>query len=840
MKYSFNWLREISGTKSNVQKVVENLTMKSFEVETLEHAADKLEGVIVGKILEINKHLNSDRLQIVKVNVGERESGSELLIVCGASNIKVGDKVPVALVGTKLSALPASGPSGMIIKETEIRGVKSHGMLCAEDELGLGSDHSGIIILEKDAKVGSSFAKEMNLIDDTFEIKILPDRGHDAQSYVGVAREIAALENRKINYYFNGLKIKNKKTEKISVEIESKDLCARYIGAVMINIKVKESPFWIKTRLLASGIRPINNIVDATNYVMLEIGQPMHAFDFGKISGEITNSKSQIPSKSQTKKNQQATSIIVRRARDKEQIKLLDGSVKELTQDDLVIANEKKALALAGIMGGEDSGINENTTSIVLEAANFNAANIRKTRTRLNIRTDASDRFEKEIDPNLAETAMARIIEIIEKMGGKSDGIIDAYPKPVKPWKIKLDLNYVNKLLGEKIAENIAIKILKSLEIGVIKSSDHKVICAIPTFRLDLKTQEDLIEEIGRIYGYEKIKSAAPLSIVQPAKVNEQRRFERMVKNILVGVGFSEVYNYSFYSQKDVEAAGLSNTEHLELENPMNPDQAFLRVSLIPGILKNVRENLKYFKELEIFEVGRVYFPSRETLPNEKNMLVGAVVADESKKGDNFYQAKGYVDLLLKKLGIQDYYFDESRTKNLHPRSLLVRDEFKNQGETFPEVWHKTRCAEINLEGSDETIGYVGEINPAVLENFGISKRAALFEINLEKLQKISETEKEFRPLSKFPTSTRDISMIAETGIKVDDILQTIQDTERKLILDVDLFDIFDLEEERKVSYAFHIIFGADDKTLKNEEIDQIMQKIISNLEKELTIKVRK
>ncbi|MDO8529327.1 MAG: phenylalanine--tRNA ligase subunit beta [bacterium] len=805
MKYSYTWLKEISGTKLSPEKIAELLTMHSFELESVEKLGADLEGVVVGKIVDIKKHPNADRLQIVMVETRYASSLQKLQIVCGASNIKIGDKVPVALVGTKL-------PNGINIKETEIRGVKSHGMLCAEDELGLGADHGGIIILQKDARIGEKFSKILGLDDTIIELDVLSNRGHDALSHVGMAREIAALDNKKIDSYYQKLKLPTKKqTKKLSVKIQDKNLCPRYIGAIMTNIKVGESPEWMKKRLLSLGLNAINNIVDATNYVMLEVGQPMHAFDFNKLAN-IERMKSE------------SARIIIRRAKDGEEIKLLDETIKKLSSEDLVIANEEKALALAGVMGGEDSGINENTTSIVLEAANFDATNVRKTRTRLNIKTDASDRFEKDIDPNLAETAMARIIEIIEKMGGRLDGIVDVYPKSVKSWKIKLDLNYVNKLLGEKISENIAIKILKSLEINVIKSSGHQVVCEIPTVRIDLKTQEDLIEEIGRIYGYEKIKSVAPLSIVQPAIVNEQRRFERTVKNILVGAGFSEVYNYSFYSQKDIESAKLSNEKHLKIENPMNPEQALLRVSLIPGILKNIKENLKYFKELEIFEVGRIYFPNNETLPNEKNMLVGAIVADESKKGNDFYEAKGYADLLLGKLGIQDYYFDE----------------FKNQGEDFPEVWHKTRCAEINIEGSKETVGYVGEIDPAVLGSFGISKRAALFEIDLQKLQKISETEREFKPLSKFPTSTRDISMIAETDIKVDNILQIIQKSEKKMILDVDLFDIFDLEEEKKVSYAFHILFGADDRTLKNEEIDQIMQRITSNLEKELRIKVRR
>jgi len=793
--------------------------MHSFEVEGIEKKGEELSGVVVGKILEIKKHPNADRLKLTKIDIGNKK----LDIVCGASNIKVGNKVPVALAGAKL-------PSRVLIKETEIRGVKSFGMLCAEDELGLGKSHEGILILEDKATIGEEITKALGLNDTVFEIKILPDRGHDSLSHVGVAREVAVLENKKFSYKTGKLALPAGSPDKqqLTVRIEDKNLCPRYIGALISSVKVQESPSWMKNRLQAIGVKPINNIVDATNYVMMELGQPLHAFDFNKVG------------------NGKSVNIIVRKAKNREEIKLLDETVKKLSVEDLVIANEKKSLAIAGVMGGEDSGINENTASIVLEAANFNAVSIRRTRTRLNIRTEASDRFEKEIDPNLAEIAMARVIEIIESFGGipphqcdpgdiknrkksasywcggKLEEIVDAYPKPVKEWKIKLDLEYVNKLLGEKIPEKQAIRILNLLELET--SGQGKTITVkIPTIRIDLKTQEDLIEEIGRIYGYEKIKATAPLSEVQPAKINERRQFERMLKDYLVGAGFSEVYNYSFYSQNDAASAELLNIKHLELQNPMNPDQALMRVSLIPGMLKNIKENLKYFKEIEIFEVGRTYIPNGEILPQEKNMLVGAVVLDEKKKGNNFYEIKGHVDLMLQKLGVGNYYFDE----------------FRNSGENISSLWHKTRCAEIEIEGSEEILGYVGEISPLVLQKFGIEKRVAMFEIDLEKLRKTAEGEREFKPLRKFPVSERDISMIASEGTMVDEILQVIQEAGGNLVIDTDLFDIYDLSEN-ETSFAFRIFFASDNRTLRNEEVDEAMKKIINKLEKELEVKVRK
>ncbi len=650
--------------------------------------------------------------------------------------------------------------------------------------------------------------------DSILEIKILADRGHDCLSHTGIAREICAIEGRRFKHL--EARLLRKRSNALRIEIKDKNLCSRYIGAVLNNIKIKPSPKWMQEKLGACGIRPINNIVDATNYVMLETGQPMHAFDINKLANN-------------ERMRSELVRIFVRRAKKGEKIKLLDEEEKDLTSEDLVIADSKKALAIAGIKGGAEAEINEDTNAIVLEAANFNAVAIRKSRMRLELKTDSSDRFEKEIDPNLAEMAMARAVQIIAKMGGKVEGVVDVYPKKLLPRKIKLDLDYVNKLLGEKIPTKIISKILKNLGLQVT-GYGLQITTTIPTFRLDLKTQEDLIEEIGRIYGYEKIAPQAPQAPVQTPPANENRLFERQIKNNLAAKGFSEVYNYSFYSQHDAGLAELGTVKHLELENPMNPDQALMRVSLIPGILKNVAHNLKYFDDLRIFEIGRAYWPDKAVLPEEKRMLVGAVIPEtrnlkpETKKAEAFYKAKGYIDALLDKLGIDDYYYD---TFNSVPVDTPLN------------LWHQGRSAAIKIEGSGEEIGYLGEINPLVLANFDIHKRVAVFEFDLEKLQKIAEEEREYEPLRKYPEVSRDISLIAPQGILVDEILQTIQKAGGNLVLDADLFDIFDFADGSS-SYAFHIIFGADNRTLKSGEVDEVMKKIISSLEKEMKVKVRK
>ncbi len=780
---------------------MEDLTFHSFEIEGVEKGSNIPQGVIVGEIKEISKHPNADKLQLVKVDVGKKTSSlpspheeGALDVVCGAWNIKTGDKVPLALVGTKL-------PNGIEIKAAEIRGEKSFGMLCAQDELGLGEDHSGIIILPIAAKIGEPVGKYLGKNDETFEIKVLPDRAHDVLSYVGVAREIAVLEGRKFDYDFDGLKLpKIKKSEKnkiLSVEIKDKTLCPRYIGAVMTGIEIKESPDWIKRKLEVSGIKAINNVVDATNLIMLELGNPLHAFDANRIAD-----KKQIK-------------IVVRKANDKEKMTLLDDSEIELSEKDLLITNGSVPLALAGIMGGKESGIGEDTRTIVLEAANFQPANIRRSRTRLGVKTESSDRFEKGLDPNLAEKAMVRLIEIIEHTAnGKLEEIVDVYPKPVKPLKIKLNLDYVNSLLGENIPIGAVKKILTLLNFKV--SGGGKFLAVeVPTFRVDARTQEDLIEEIGRIWGYEKIKEQPINENNAPAVKNEQVFFERKIQDILTGLGYDEIYNYSFYSKKDVEICKLNEIKHYELANPMNPDQELVRVSLIPNILKNIRENLKHYPSFRLFEVGRSYYPNNNKT-EEKRMLVMAEVLEKDAKADTFFSLKGDVESFLEVNGIKNVQFVNLEAK-------------------LPSVCHPARFAKIKI--GDDVIGGIGEINPLVLEQYKIKKRAVMAEFDLEILRKYASKEKIYKSLPKFPIVMRDISMLDKSGMTVAEISNFIKKAGGKLVISVELFDIF--QKDGSVSYAFHIHFGTD-RTLEGKEIDEMMNEIISRLEKELQMEIRK
>ena len=814
MKYSYDWLKELSETKLSLEKLAEMLTMRSLEVEKLEETGEELESIVVGEILEIKKHPNADKLQLVKVLTSPQPSPSKgegvLDVVCGAKNIEVGNKVPVALVGAKL-------PNGLEIQEAEIRGEKSFGMLCALDELGLGDDHSGIIILDSKAKIGDSaekYLKEANSDTKTLEIKVLPDRAHDAMSHVGLAREIVVLENRKLDYDFKGLKLPNKKSKKLSVKIDDKKLCFRYIGAVMEGVEVKDSPQWMKDRLKACGINSINNIVDATNYVMLELGQPLHAFDFDKISDEIPNNKSQIPNKSQNPKSK--IQIIVRRARKNEEIELLDDTKLKLSENDLLITDGGNPLALAGIMGGKNSGINENTRTIVLEAASFNSANIRRSRIRLGVRTESSDRFEKNLDPNLTEKAMVRLIEILEHTAnGQVEGISDIYPNKIKSWKVKLDLDYVNNLLGEKVPRKNVLKILNLLEIKTSGRGDI-ITAEIPTFRVDLRTQEDLIEEVGRVWGYDKIENQ-PILVRQAVddfspETEKILTFTRNLKNFLVNIGFDEVYNYSFYSEKDLLSCKLEKSAHLELA--------------------------KHFENFKIFEIGKVYScyselgsrsGSRNTcLPvgkefgmtgvKENRALSMAQVLEKDRSSQTFYELKGGVENLLSKLRLlEDVTFEI----------------FKKQESG---VYNSPRLAEILIK--EEKIGIIGEINQSVLNNYKISKKVVIAEFDLDKLLKVSQNKIIYNYLQKFPTITRDVSILVKNETKAAEIKKLIEKIGGKLVLNVEMFDVF--FKDKQTSLAYHIEFGDSERTLENKEVDEVMAKIINGLEKDLKLEVRK
>lgn len=641
--------------------------------------------------------------------------------------------------------------------------------------------------------------------DYVLDIKVLPNRIADASGHIGMAREIAAILNAQIVLPKISLKeLKNKKTSSvIRVEIADKNLCQRYIARVIENVEVKASPGWLKQRLEVCGLRSINNIVDATNYVMLETGQPLHAFDFEALQGE--------------KKK-----ITVRTARAGEKITTLDGQECSLDSRMLVIADNDRALAIAGIKGGTAAEITDTTQTIVLEAARFEGPSIRKTSQALNIRTDASARFSVGLDSELAAQAMERVAAIIQQIAGGAIlmGAVDVYPKKEPAKQILVRPEYVQRLLGVQLRENEMINILKRLGCAVIKRKGSLVVTP-PSVRRDLNIEEDFIEEIGRIYGYIHIESQHPLGELVPPEFNDKLYAREQTRDMLAGLGFHETYNYSFVGEKDIITFGDTRADYLELANPTRPEFAYLRKSLLPGMFRNAVDNFKYQPTVKMFEVGRVFeaFPEHQHKEREN---VSGVLAHKAKsqKAETFFELKGALTTFFERLGLSVWFDDQPSLGGA--------------------VLHPYRSARIKVE--QETLGVMGEAHPALLQHLGIKGEIAVFEIYLESLSRLLIKEKEFRPISRYPSITRDIAILVPAETRVVEVEDIIENTAGPLLIDSDLFDLYESEEigEDRKSFAFRLVFQAADRTLKDEEVEAIMQQITKTLEQNLEWEVRK
>lgn len=788
MKFSYNWLKELSETKKTPDEIKEDLTLHSFEVEKVEKLGTGLDMVIIGEVIKSEKHPDADKLSVAQVNVGSEE----LQIVCGAPNLKEGQKVSVALVGAKL-------PGDFEIKKAKIRGVESCGMICAPDELGLGDDHEGIMVLPENAGVGEKFVDFMGLNDSVLEIDVLPNRSHDALSYEGVAREIALLEERNIlnenKKLIEEFKVDNQL--KISIETEK---CSRYIGAKISGIKISDSPQWLKNRLTASEIKPINNIVDITNYIMLKTGQPLHAFDASGID-----------------------EVKIRMANDGEKLVILNGEEVNLRDSDIVITDGKNPIALAGVMGGLESGVTDKTEEIILESANFDAVTIRRTKSRHNIQSDAAYRYERDIDVNFTERAMIEALAlIVEITGGKIESISDNYPQEVTPWEIKLELEKVGKLLGIEIEKTKVINILNNLGI-IVTEMDGFLNCQIPTRRIDLKNQEDLIEEIGRVFGYINISTKPLKEKVQVPQKNEERELEKKLKIIMTHSGFDEIKGYSFYSRKDAKVLGLNDENHSALLNPMNPDQELIRRTLISGLLRSGKKSLSYYDSINIFDMGKAYTPASSSLPGE-DLLLSALAIEKGERGEQFFVLKGVLENLFSKIKIFDVEFSA---------------EFDENNEDVVSL-HPSRKAIIrNSKG--EKLGIIGEITKGAHKYFGIKKmRACVFELSVKSLLAEISREKIYTPLAKFPPVNRDISMVVDKKTLTSEIEKAIKNYGGELLKEVSLFDTFLNPETQERSMAFHLTFAHPERTLTAQEVDERIMEIMANLERERGVMVKK
>ena len=613
--------------------------------------------------------------------------------------------------------------------------------------------------------------------DWILDIDVLPNRSHDCLSHKGIAREISVLLKYPFKLIDYGKKIKESKelaSKVVKIEVEDKKMCSRYTSRVVVDVKIDSSPKWIQDRLITCGLKPISNVVDIANYVMLETGQPMHAFDADKIAGN---------------------KIVVRKAKKGEKMVSLDNEKYDLDENVLVIADEKGPVCIAGIKGGINPGIDGQTKRIVLEAANFNLRVIRQGSKKINLRTDASWRFENGLDPNLTQEAIDMCTYLIQKIakGKVLKGLIDIYQDKREAKKINLDTFKVRSLLGINISDKDIIDILKRLNFKV-KKTKNKLQVTVPTIRLDLSIPEDLIEEIGRIYGFEKIPSQLPNAFLIPSKKREDLIYQNKIKDILTNLGFSEVYNYSL----------LSNKESIKLANPVSQEQKYLRSSLMTLLIKNIKDNKRYFERVRLFEIGKVFYLDKRQVIEKKKLACIISLDEKKKESQEFYHLKGVIDSLLNKIGISDIWYDDTLGKN--------------------------RKAEIRV--GNDLLGYIEEIESNI----------AGFEIDFEKIVQLATEERVYAAPSKYPAMVRDISVLVDHGTKVVEVLNLINRVGGFLVRDIDLFDIYKGENipDSKKNLAFHIVFQSDERTLVDSEVNQLRDIIITALEKEGGWEVRK
>lgn len=806
MLISLNWLKEfISLSNISPEEIKDKLTAHTVEVEGIVNQKDQFENVVVAEIIEIKKHPQANKLQIAIVKT---DSENNIKIVCGAPNIAVGQLVPLAKIGAVL-------PNGLEIKKTEIRGEESNGMLCAEDELGLGNNHDGIMILDKKAKPGQNIAEHLELNETILEVdnKSISNRP-DLWSHYGIARELGVIFNKKIKEYNpSEIKIKKNKKEKenILVDIRAKNLCKKYLALKIENIKVAESPDWLKNKLSAIGVKPINNIVDATNYVMFESGQPLHAFDAKDIN-----------------------KIIVRKAEKNETLKTLDDEEKKLIEEDLIIASDKEIIAIAGVIGGKNSQINNTSTSIIIESASFDAVSVRKTAQRLLTRTEAAMRFEKGLDPNLCQLALNRVVEIIKKIQPKISldyKVVNENNFKNEEKTITLNLNWAEKVIGQKIDDKKITNILENLGLVIknIKGSEN-IEVIIPTWRQkDLQIKEDLIEEIIRIYGYNNISPIMPESPISPPEKDKELELIRKIKKILsLSYKMNEVYNYSFVNEEQLLKLNLEPKGYIRLANPLSSQHTLLRQTLTTNLLANIKTNQAKHDPIALFETGNIFLnvaggPNKnnkktESLPYQEKRL-GLIIAQG--QGETFNSLKNIIFNALGEI-----------TPGLEVEFLPT--------ETIIEWADKEEKCLIFL--NQKEIGFLAKINSEILIKNGIKKEVSSLEITLKNLIIAASGHKgqEYKAIVKFPPIKRDLAFVIDKKIFYNDIKREINNF-HPLIKEVELFDVYSGKnlEDNKKSLAFHISYQSEEKTLTSQEVDEIQEKLIKNLQEKFSAHLR-
>lgn len=806
MKASVEWLREYSDIDVDCVKLGDILTMTGSKVEEIIQKGNDIKNVVVGKILEIEKHPDADKLVITKVDVGTEK----LQIVTGAKNIKVNDIIPVAKDGAEL-------PNGVKIKTGKLRGVESCGMMCSVGELKLDIHdypdqiENGIMILDKSLEkdLGKDIVEVLGLREEVIDFEITPNRP-DCLSIEGLGRETAVSLNKPFKNprkNIDEMNVPNKdEIEGLKVDISAPDLCYRYIARVVKNVKIGPSPEWMRKRLNACGIRSINNIVDITNYVMLEMGQPMHAFDINSINGKH---------------------ITVRRAKNGEKITTLDEEKRTLDENDLVIADDEKAVAIAGVMGGLNSEIEKDTQTVVFESAMFYGGNIRKTAKKVGLRTESSSRYEKGLSSENTLRAVNRAVELVKLLGAgeEVEGKIDVYPTKQKINKIKLDVERINNLLGTHLSKQEMIDILEKLDIKV--ENDMTI---APYFRMDLACIADLAEEVARFYGYDKLETTLIRAGTTIGIRNKEQKIENKIQDVLVYNGFSEIYTYGFLSEKDLEKSKI-NKETIEnaikIINPLGDEFRLMRPTTIPSMMQILAgNNNKKNQNVKLFDISRNYRNingqvEKGEVPLQENILTIGMYGENV----DFYILKGIIENILEAANVNHYDIEK---------------------ETTNESYHPGRCA--NLKVGNDVIATFGEVHPEVLMNYEINKRVYLAELNITKIVKYSRANKKYEEVPKFPAVERDIAIIVDESIEVGELEKAITKKCKKLLKgkksleELKLFDIYRDAKlgENKKSVAYSLIFRDKTKSLSDDEINPVMEEVIKELEEKFGAELRK
>jgi len=839
-----SWISEFVDIEGIDNKTLEyEMTMSGTKVEAIESLGKDISGVVVGKIISIEKHPDADKLVVTQIDIGGE---NPLQIVTGATNVFEGAIVPVAIVSATLAG-------GLKIKKSKLRGVPSEGMLCSIEELGYTradypeAPEDGIYIFDEKQVLGADVCEVLQIKEDVIEFEITSNRP-DCYSVLGIAREVSATFARKLN--LKEIKVKEEGdgdiNKLVSVDIQNKYSCKRYMARVVKNVKIGDSPLWLRHKLTASGIRPINNIVDITNYVMLELGQPLHAFDMSGVkNGEI----------------------IVRDAKEGEEIKTLDGTLRKLSSQMLVISDSEKALAIAGVMGGESSRVTTETTSVIFESANFEGTNIRLTSKALGLRTDSSGKYEKGLDPNISIDAVNRCMELVELLGCGEvvKGSVDVFPKQetqfmgavvysvpeggdasllnknisseeeleevlgclpeeVKKYMgghtVPYSVEKINKLLGTNISEKEVEEILGRLFIKAENGIAH-----IPTFRADIEGVADIAEEVIRIYGFDKIKPTLLEATATVGKRTYTQTIDDMLINTATSLGLDEMMSYSFESPKVFEKLIIPEDSYLRdtvnIINPLGEDFSIMRTSTLNGMLQSLSLNYnRRNKEAALFELSKVYLPKSlplKELPEERKMLTIGMYSEGSKK--DFFAIKGMVEEIFNTLGMADIveYSADSSYSFMHPG----------------------RTASIDIDG--ENIGFIGEIHPTVQKNYEVDEKVYVATLNVDMIYEKSNLDKNYEAVQKFPAITRDIAMLVKDEITVKEIEKAIKEKSTTILEQVKLFDVYKGEQIKDgfKSVAYSLIFRDKEKTLTDAEVSPAMEKILKNLEEKLGAELR-